>query len=356
MRLALLIYGSLDTVSGGYLYDRMVVEQLQRRGHSVEIVSLPWRGYWRHLGDNVSASWRKRLAALSVDLVLQDELNHPSLAFVNPRTRTHGPRAISIVHHLRAGEPHPALLRTFYRWVERRYLERVEGFVYNSRTTRAGVTALIRRPEPPSIVAYPAADHIAHYATGTATRAQHADAPLHLLFVGNVIPRKGLHTVLDALALARAPLRLSVVGSTTADRRYAKALRRKVAQHGLEARVRFLGPVSDADKAHLYGTCDLLALPSFEGFGIVYLEAMAFGMPVLAATAGAAHEIVTDGVDGFLVPFGDAAALAARLEQLNSDRVLLQQMRAAARLRFERHPSWADTGARIARWLEEFHS
>jgi hypothetical protein len=63
IRIALLIYGSLDTLSGGYLYDRMLVEALQRGGDTVEVVSLPWRDYARCLGDNLSPGLLRGLPA-----------------------------------------------------------------------------------------------------------------------------------------------------------------------------------------------------------------------------------------------------------------------------------------------------
>src|SRR5262245_58363835 len=56
LRIGLVIYGSLETISGGYLYDRKLVEHLQAQGHTVQLVSLPWRNYPRHLGDNLSKS------------------------------------------------------------------------------------------------------------------------------------------------------------------------------------------------------------------------------------------------------------------------------------------------------------
>ena len=80
MHLALVIYGSLDTVSGGYLYDRMLVQHLREQGDEVEIVSLPWRNYAVHLTQNFAPqlrNWR------GYDAILQDELNHPSLFIAN---------------------------------------------------------------------------------------------------------------------------------------------------------------------------------------------------------------------------------------------------------------------------------
>ena len=147
MRLGLVIYGSLDTVSGGYLYDRELVAHLRRQGDTVEIVSLPWRGYAPHLGDNLSPRLRDRLAKLDVDVLLQDELNHPSLFTLNRRLPHASPPRLAIVHHLRSSEHHPAWLMPLYRSIERRYLGSVHGLIYNSFTTRLAVEACTPPPQ-----------------------------------------------------------------------------------------------------------------------------------------------------------------------------------------------------------------
>ena len=82
--------------------------------------------------------WSNRLRAADVDVLLQDELNHPSLFGVNRRLRGRVRYPIvSIVHHLRSSEEHPPLLRRLYRQVESLYLNSVDAFIYNSHTTRA---------------------------------------------------------------------------------------------------------------------------------------------------------------------------------------------------------------------------
>ena len=87
MRVGLIIYGHLDIRSGGYLYDRKLVAALRARGDEVAVLSLPWRNYGRHLLDN----WDRRLLANArasqLDVLLQDELNHPSLVWQNARLR-----------------------------------------------------------------------------------------------------------------------------------------------------------------------------------------------------------------------------------------------------------------------------
>ena len=109
MQLGLVIYDTLDSLSGGYLYDRMMVDYLRRRGDDVRVISLPWRSYPRHLTDNASAEVLRTLATGDCDVLIQDELNHPSLWWTNVRLRRLvSTPLIGIVHHLRCSEKHPA--------------------------------------------------------------------------------------------------------------------------------------------------------------------------------------------------------------------------------------------------------
>ena len=110
MHVGLIIYGSLDTLSGGYLYDRELVGRLQACGDQVTLVSLPGQGYARRWLDNWTAGLAGRLAQLPLDVLLQDELCHPSLFAMNRqlRRRARFP-LVSIVHHLRSSEAHPGL-------------------------------------------------------------------------------------------------------------------------------------------------------------------------------------------------------------------------------------------------------
>ena len=142
MRVGLLIYGSLDILTGGFLYDRLLVDYLRREGDEVEVISLPWRTYGRHLSDNVSAAFFRRLCRASCDVLIQDELNHPSVWWLNRRLK---PRVsyplVSIVHLLRSSEARPAWQNRFYRWVEQRYLQTLDGLIFNSKTTGRQVEA-----------------------------------------------------------------------------------------------------------------------------------------------------------------------------------------------------------------------
>jgi glycosyltransferase involved in cell wall biosynthesis len=173
------------------------------------------------------------------------------------------------------------------------------------------------------------------------------------LFLGNLIPRKGLHTLLEALEGTPAgACVLSVAGSQVVAPRYVQAIRRQIDRRGLASRVQLLGALGPSELADCLRSHHLLAVPStYEGYGIVYLEGMGFGLPAVATTAGAAGEIITPGVDGFLVPPGDAPALARCLERLAGDRPLLTAMSLAARRRYLAQPTWEQTAGQIRDFL-----
>lgn len=350
MRIGLVIYGSLDIVSGGYLYDRRLVDVLRDHGDQVEIISLPWRSYPRHLTDNWSSALARRMLD-GFDILLQDELNHPSLAWLNGRIGANRPPIVSLVHHLRSSEVHPLWLMPLYRVVERRYLRSVDAFIYNSHTTRREVETLLGHSRP-HVVAYPAGDRLMMPGLVSEPGRVTGNHPLRLIFTGNLIPRKGLHVLLAALARVRCEWRLDIIGDPAIASRYVHRVRRIAQRSNLDERIIWHGKVSDAQLATHLAAADVLAVPSqYEGFGIVYLEGMGYGLPVLATTAGAAPELIADGINGFLVAPGDTNALAERIALLAGDPTVLARMSQAALARYAVHPTWAETMAAAREFL-----
>jgi glycosyltransferase involved in cell wall biosynthesis len=340
MRVGLTLYGSLDERSGGFRYDRKLVEGLRRAGDTVDVVELPWREYHRGLLDNLSPRARRRLDA-DVDVMLQDELAHPSLVYAN---RDLPYPVVSIVHHLRASEPRR--LAPLYRAVERRYLATVDGVVCNSAVTRDVVTDLGVDPDE-TVVAPPAGDRFDPTIDHDTIADRARERPLQVVFVGNITPRKGLDTLVDGLAAAETDAELTVVGRPV-DEDYAADVRRAVRGHGLGDRVRMAGELDDDALADTLRSSHVLAVPSrYEGFGIVYLEGMSFGLPALASRAGGAREVVADGETGVLVDPDSPAAVARALTRLDADRDRLARMGQTARDRYERHPDWTETTARV---------
>ncbi len=312
MRIGLIVYGDIETMTGGFLYDRMFVRYLREQGDTVEVISVPWRRYGRSLLFNASFSFLPKLKNLSPELILEDELVHPSFFLLNNRLhRTFPVPIIAVVHHLRCGEERSSRKNRFYRIIEKRFLSTVDGLVCNSRNTAQAALRLTGNDKP-WVVAYPAGDRF----SGTLTEKDLVlratrPGPLELLFLGALIPRKSLHTLVSALSTIETRLwHLTVVGNPVWDQGYVNAIHRKIREAQLGDRISFVGEVSDPDLELLFMQSQLLAVPSsWEGFGIVYLEGMGFGLPAIASQAGGAAEIVTHGLNGYLVAPGDAETL-----------------------------------------------
>lgn len=156
-----------------------------------------------------------------------------------------------------------------------------------------------------------------------------------LLFVGRIEPLKGVETLIRAIAHMRTtgvtdryPHYLAVIGGTPVidpqeeDSEMAR-LQRLSREMGLEDLVLFLGKRAQSSLPYYYSAADVLIMPShYESFGMVALEAMACGTPVVASQVGGLAFLIQDGVTGFVVPGGDYLALSERLTQLLSQPAL----------------------------------
>jgi glycosyltransferase involved in cell wall biosynthesis len=337
MKIGLIIYGSLDTMSGGYLYDRKLVESLRMRGDQVEIISLPWRNYAAHLTDN----FHFRLPR-GFDLIIEDELNHPSLFKANKRE--HSYPVVSLVHNLHSLEPRSAWQNDLYRIIERSYLKSVDGFIFNSGTTRNAVYSLTKDLKP-FITANPPTDRFGFHLDENQIHSRANETnPLRLLFLGNVIPLKGLHVLLEALSHVTFDFRLDVVGSLNVNLAYARKMQEKANTCDLSSKVYFHGILDGAPLVERFEYAQVMVMPSsYEGFGIAYLEGMGFGLPAIATTSGAASEFIKDGENGYLIPPEDSSALAERLAMLAGDHELLARMSINALQRYQQQSTWEQT-------------
>jgi len=358
MKIGLVIYGSLDALSGGYLYDRKLVEYLRGQGDNVEIISLSWRNYAAHLTDNFwfrmwsegarSRTGRQAIRRQKFDILIQDELNHPSLIGAN--RGQHPYPILSLVHHLRCSELRPRWQNILYRMIEKKYLQSVDGFIFNSETTKSVVNGLLVN-EKKYVVAHPPTDRFGAQILEDEIDKRAKTPGFRILFLGNVIYRKGLHTLLRALSIIHSPSTiLDIVGSLNSEPQYVKEMQDTV--HGLSSTIIFHGALDKQPLIELLKQAHILIVPSsYEGFGIVYLEGMGFGLPAIGTTAGAAREIITHGENGYLIQPDDAEALAKYLSDLVSDRNLLTQLSINALKRFRQQPKWEQTAGRIRSFL-----
>ncbi len=348
MALKIEIWGPpLGPLTGGNLYDRILAETLRGQGHEVRVREFA--------GDGQEArkdgSW--------ADVVLQDELLHREFLHRNTAWRGRRPRIIALVHHPMSSEPERGEAeRRRLRKEERAYLRTVDAVLAPSRASATAARRLAGRPVP-FAVAPPGRDRLAGAELpplpGPDEVRARAVGPLRAAFVGNLIPRKRLLELLEAVA-AVPEWTLAVAGREDIDREYATRAHHRASASDLRGRVTFHGALGPDRLATLLRASCLLAVPStHEGFGIVYLEGFAFGLPALAAASGGATEIVSDGETGWLIRASDFIRATERiadcLRLLAADRDQLTTMALRAADRHRRHPTWRESATAADRLL-----
>jgi len=161
-----------------------------------------------------------------------------------------------------------------------------------------------------------------------------------ILFVGNLVKDKGVDVLLKAFAKCKSrvkDLRLIIVGEGP----LRNSLEKTVKFLGLSESIRFLGRVTHEELVNIYNMASVTVLPSrYESFGLVLVESMACGTPVIATATEGARDIVTHGVDGFLVPINDIDSLANAICKLIENPELRKQMGKNARRKAEKKFSW----------------
>ncbi len=352
MHVGLLIYGDINSQSGGYLYDRQLVSYLQRQGDRVDIISLAHGSY---AGDLIARGIPEQISCDQLDILIQDELVYPRAFKLNPALKfcLNCP-IIVLVHLLDSSRPQLGLRRLLARWAERRYLSSADGLILNSRSTRQKVAELLAGDLPPHTIAVPAADHLVPSVPERLAVSPASKSPrLNILYVGNVIVQKGLHVLLQALErMDRGCFRLTIAGRLDMEPAYVKRIKRHVTHSHIGPSIQFAGVLTGTELAACYLKNDILVLPSVnEAYGIVYIEAQGFGLPVIGTLVGGAAEIIKHGWNGYLMEPGDSTALGELLIKLTKDRDLLERLGSNARTYYRQHPSWDDSCGKIRDFL-----
>ncbi len=339
MNLHWVVPGPLDQLTGGYLYDRYMIDQLRAQGHAVTVHELAGR-----FPEPDEPAQRAAAAVLerasTASLLIIDGLALPAF-----EGRLHLAQApvLAVVHHpLALEQASQGDVDGISAAHEQALWRQVAGFICPSRQTRrmlmtAGLNGNLIETVYPGLQA------------PERRRLRSSSTPRRLLCVAIVVPRKGHPLLLSALAGLRAyDWRLDCIGSLQRDPAHVRRVRAQRQRLRLRGRVRLQGEVSPAQLRQAYRRADLFVLPSYhEGYGMALAEAVAAGMPVISARAGAIPEAVAPGA-GVLVAPGDVLALRHALECLWRQPAHYRRLCRGA-WRGARHArSWRQAGAEFA--------
>jgi glycosyltransferase involved in cell wall biosynthesis len=334
------IPGDLGAPTGGYAYARGV---LAAAPGAFAVIALP--GDFPAPSKASAEAAAKAMAAWPADLpLLVDGLAFGAMPTAALR-RVKAPMT-ALLHHplgLETGLSGAEAARLTES--ERAALGFAKAVVVTSAATAQTVAAMFGVDPARITVARPGLER--------APRATGGGATPVILCVATLTPRKGQDVLVEALARLRGrPWRAVLTGALDRAPDYAQAVARQIAGAGLGDRVRLTGPADAAALAAHYAGADLFCLPSrYEGYGMVFAEAMARGLPVVAARIAAAEEVVGEDA-GTLVPADDPDALAGALAALLDDPGLRRAKSEAALARAAALPGWDETAATILRVME----
>lgn len=333
------IPGDLKSTTGGYAYDRRVIDLLPDFGVHVSVMTLP--DAFPNPSTADLAETGRLLKTKHHDAVLMvDGLAFG--AFTDDILDTLQGRVVALVHHplfLETGLPHSRKVEI--KASEENALQNASHIVVTSRVTKRILVDTMGLPADKVTIAEPGTDP-AQRATGTG-------APLQILSVGAVLPRKGYHLLVEALApLKHIDWRLTIAGALDRHPDAVATLQKAIQANGLEDRVTLAGKVVPATLERYYESADLFVSASlFEGYGMVLAEAMARGLPMVIAAGGAAAE--TAGESAALhVEAGNVMALTTALERALTDKKLRDRLADAAWEAGRTLPTWHETARRIA--------
>jgi glycosyltransferase involved in cell wall biosynthesis len=346
MRLALLVPGPFDTVSGGYAYDRRIVAGLRALGHEVRVVELAGRHPLPDAAAEASAA--DALAALPEGVTpVLDGLGLPAFAALADALAARG--AVGLIHH-------PTALETGFDARAREELRRRERLLFSRMARLIATSPLTARRLPEEFGAEPARLGVVEPGTDAAPRARGSGGPgCAILAVGVIAPRKGHDVLIRALArLTDLDWSLTIAGGVR-DAVHADGLAALVEEKGLSARVRFAGELSPEALDALYARADLFALAShWEGYGMAVAEAMARGLPCAITSGGALAELLPKAAGVVAAP-GEAELLSRAMRRPIYDTALRAEMAEAAWQAGQRLPRWDDRASAFAAELERAH-
>ena len=313
------------------------------------------RGYapWERLAGGPEVAYAPALEALSVGLAMARDpvaadVVHTHTWYVGLggmlTQAIHDLPLVVTLHSMEPLRPWKAdQLGTGYAvstWAERLAVERAERVIAVSAQMRADILSHFQVAPERVVVIHNGVDADAFRRTeAREVLARHQVREPYVLFVGRISEQKGIFQLLEAARALPDEVSLVLCASSPDTPELAARLQAAVAGRPRVQWINAMLPVSEV--VQLYSHAAVFACPSiYEPFGLINLEAMACGTPVVASRVGGIPEVVVDGETGWLVPPGDPAALAEALRVSLADPTRARRMGEAGRRRVEAHFSW----------------
>jgi len=336
--------GDLGTPTGGYVYDRQIVEHLRHRGVSVDLLSLG-EGFPFPDANTMSSACSALLALPKGTTVVVDGLAFGVMEAGAAALADHLD-LVALIHHplyLETGLSADMSAELAAR--ERAAVSCAARVVVTSPATARHVRDSFGIPDEKISVVVPGLDKPSPPPVSRVGR----EGKVRLLSVGTLTRRKGYDLLFAALGRLQAhDWHLDIVGDGTRDPACEKDLKSRLSDLGLGDRVTFHGAVPLEALGRFYAQADVFVLASrYEGFGMAYIEALAHGLPVIGSGGGAVRETLPDGA-ALYCGVEDAGAIEDALRTLITDQPLRHRMSEAALNIARTLPDWTDAAAGFA--------
>ncbi|WP_206606317.1 glycosyltransferase family 4 protein [Steroidobacter cummioxidans] len=342
----LVLPGDLLTATGGYEYDRRMLEGLRQLRWNSTVVALD--SSFPTPTAQALEDAQRQLSALPADsLVVIDGL---ALGAMPEVVHAHKDRLrmVGLIHHPLAAETglSPELVSRLHE-SERRALQAMRLVVVTSQRTGRALADFDVASDRIAVVE-PGVDQPRH----ADERVCDPDAPVRMLCVATVTARKGHELLVDALTdLTEMDWTLTCVGSVERSPATVRALKMRIEASGLEDRVTLMGELDEAALQRQFRAADLFVLAThYEGYGMVVAQALAHGLPIISTRTGAIEELVRPEA-GVLVEPGDWTALRDALSRVLADADLRRQLAAGARAAGAKLSSWSAASERMSEIL-----
>lgn len=326
-KISFVVPGSINQLTGGYIYDKKIATGLVALGHKVEIIELA--GTFPIINDSTIENANRQLKECT-NILLIDGLALP--AFPNSEN------FYALIHHPLFKETNLTQeTKNFLFHNEKKSLQKARHIIVTSNFTKKELQKEYNIPKAKISVVCPGNEKVE--IISHKSKSKHK-SNIHLLCVASITPRKGHDVLLKSLApLRHLPWKLFCVGSLNRDKEATKNAMEIVCKNQLEDKVIFTGELDDKAVQEKYFESDIFVLASFyEGYGMVLTEAISYGLPIVSTTGGAIPHVV--GKEGILIEPGNVEQMTNALSRIISDAKLRENLHEKAMEARKKLPSW----------------